>query len=65
MLTAVVLEGLQDLLLQYLQLKLEFVAKDQAMLFVIYGGFLNPPSPYSSTHNGIPIPKYAFTMMGL
>ncbi|DBA82924.1 hypothetical protein WJX77_008143 [Trebouxia sp. C0004] len=37
MLTGIIQEGLQDLMIQYLQLKLDFGIKDQARLFIIYG----------------------------
>lgn len=37
MISAVVSEGLQDLLLQYLQIKIGFVAKDISTLFMIFG----------------------------
>lgn len=38
MITGVVLEGLQDLLVQYLQLKLEFGVADVSKIFMIFGG---------------------------
>ncbi|KAL3156285.1 hypothetical protein ABBQ32_012557 [Trebouxia sp. C0010 RCD-2024] len=37
MLTGIIQEGLQDLMIQYLQLKLDFGIKDQASLFIIFG----------------------------
>lgn len=37
MISAVVSEGLQDLLLQYLQIKIGFLAKDISVLFMIFG----------------------------
>lgn len=37
MLTGIIQEGLQDLMIQYLQLKLDFGIKDQVNLFIIYG----------------------------
>ncbi|PSC69918.1 CWF19 2 [Micractinium conductrix] len=38
MITGVVLEGLQDLLVQYLQLKMDFGVKDVSHIFMIFGG---------------------------
>ncbi|KAK9805503.1 hypothetical protein WJX72_001711 [[Myrmecia] bisecta] len=38
MLSGVVAEGLQDLLIQFFQIKLGFTTQDQAMVFIVYGG---------------------------